>query len=75
MLKWLDNYKEAMQLYSQQKDSAAAELFWKSAIYFTDSYIAGDCHYYLSGIYAEKDPEFAEMEKRRYEEFFAKIEE
>ncbi|MEN8118785.1 MAG: N-acetylmuramoyl-L-alanine amidase [Bacteroidota bacterium] len=75
MLNWLGNYNEAVKLYKQQKYEAAADLFWKSALFFPDSYVAGDCHNYLSKIYAEKDPQLAETERRRYEEFFVKIKE
>ncbi|OQY03094.1 MAG: hypothetical protein B6I20_05810 [Bacteroidetes bacterium 4572_117] len=74
MLNWFDYYNRAKQLYEQQKYDEAADLFWKSAIYFPDSYVARDCHYHLWKIYEEKDPKLAETEKRRYEEFFVIVE-
>ena len=72
LFNWLGNYHKALKLYRQKKFDAAADLFWKSALFFPDSYVAGECHYYLSKIYAEKNPELAEKEKRRYEEFYVK---
>ena len=73
MLNWLSNYNKAKVLYNNQKYEAAAELFWKSALFFPDSYVAGKCHYYLWKIYEGKDSQVAETEKRRFEEFFVTI--
>lgn len=77
-LLWYKDFVKGMELMkSKSKESwqKAYELFTRSARSFPDSYVAADCHRYRADLLRKLDqPEEAQQEERRVQEFYVLLE-
>ena len=70
---WLTYYRKGKEKFTEGTDASvneAYQLFFASAKSFPDSYIAGECHYYLSRITAASDSAFSDNERKRIREYY-----